>query len=229
MVKGIFQSYKGKYCLRSLISNTLIANTIKTTTSGLVTRPGVFVFIGLLFALLLLPTASLAHGGANVENDKCSFRAEGHMMHFTAYQPSESNREELCKEIPTTAETIFVLDIIDEMLRTVPIKIDIEKKVNEQFVSFMSIPAKAYETGSVYFGLTDVEPGNYRILASLEAAEAHLHTEEQKHRPGFMDFSIKVKDRTEKSSFFDTYAWLLYLLIGIALIYFIFGKFFKDR
>jgi len=227
MVRDTFLSYKGKYCLRSLISNTLIANTIKTVTSGL-TRPGVVVFLGLLF-ILLLPTASFAHGGANVENDKCSFRAEGHMMHFTAYQPSESNREELCKEIPTTAETIFVLDIIDEMLRTVPIKIDIEKKVSEEYVSFLSIPAKAYETGSVFFDLTDVEAGDYRILASLEAAEAHMHTEEQKHRPGFMEFSIRVKDTAENVSFFDKYGWLFYVLGFVVLLYVVFNKYLAKK
>jgi len=207
-----------------LISNTLIANTIKTATSGLVSRSGVVVFIGLLFALLL-PTTLFAHGGAAVENDKCSFRAEGHMMHFTAYQPTESNREELCKDIPTTAETIFVLDIIDEMLRTVPIKIDIEKKVDKEFVSFVSIPAREYETGSANFDLKDIEPGRYRILASLEAADAHLHTEEQKHRPGFLEFSIRVKGSAGESSFFDKFSWLLYVLVFAVILYFVYNKY----
>ena len=217
----------GKYCLLSLTSNNLIAKTMNATTSGLFFRPGVVALIGLLIALMSMsisPTA-YAHGGRAAEKDECSFRAEGHIMHFTAYQPTESNREELCKDIAATANTIFVLDIIDEVLRTVPVKIDIEMKTNETFDSFISIPAKMYETGSANFDLSDLVPGIYRISASLQAAESHMHTEEHKHRAGFLEFSIKSKEELNEASVFEEYSWVFYLFTLMVILLVISNKF----
>lgn len=209
-----------------MISSAFIAKTLITTASDL-KRSGVVVFLGLLIALSAVSPKLYAHGGAAVEKDKCSFRTEGHMMHFTAYQPTETNRKELCKDIPATANTIFVLDIVDEVLRTVPVKIDIEREVSGAFGAFISIPAQSYETGSTSFDLSDLEPGKYRILASLEAAESHMHTEEQKlhHKPGYLDFSIKAKSSTQEESFFEQYSWIFYVLALIVFLFFISNKY----
>jgi len=196
-------------------------------TSDLFKRSGVVFFLGLLIVLSTVSSSVQAHGGAVVEKDKCSFRTEGHMMHFTAYQPTETNNKELCKDILTTANTIFVLDIVDEVLRTVPVKIDIEKEVSGDYISFISIPAQSYETGSANFDLSDLEAGKYRILASLEAADSHMHTEQQKlnHKSGYLDFSIRLKGITQEEGFLAKNSWVLYLLVLVIVGFFISKKY----
>ena len=70
-------------------------------------------------AVLLLTAIQLpakAHGDLTMEFDTCVLRVGLNRVHFTGYQPTNT-QQEFCEDIPETGRTIIVLDYFDPVLR----------------------------------------------------------------------------------------------------------------
>jgi hypothetical protein len=128
------------------------------------------VVIGLAACALIAsgwfsPQAS-AHGGLSIERDKCVLRVGTHIIHFTGYQPQETDTQEFCEDIPKTGKTVVALDYVDPAMRKVPVEVKILRVVDkwkaddEQPVEF-SLPPTSYSTGTIHFEHDFAEAGRY--------------------------------------------------------------------
>ncbi|MAQ21372.1 MAG: hypothetical protein CMD52_07730 [Gammaproteobacteria bacterium] len=68
-----------------------------------------FKYIAWLF-LITLPAKAYAHGGVVLEEDICVIKIEVFSAHFKIYQPQTSQHQEFCEDIPSTDETVFVME-----------------------------------------------------------------------------------------------------------------------
>ena len=183
-----------------------------------------------LFALLCLISPQLfAHGGVAMDKDTCAFRAEGYLIHFTAYQPDLTQTTELCRSIVESSNTIIVLDLIDESLRTLPIHLGIEKKQDEGYIPFLTIPEHVYPAGTTNFNLANIAEGDYRLKISTHQTGTHSHDNQTMgHSAGYFNFSVSSMDSYEKSKAYQQYNWLIYLL-GLGLLLYFISERYRSR
>ncbi len=76
---------------------------------------------------MFLCAESFSHGGVFIEEDVCVIQIDFFQAHFTIYQPQISQHEELCEDIPTIGETIFVMEYLHDGLRQMPVDFRIIK------------------------------------------------------------------------------------------------------
>src|SRR6202047_3000273 len=79
-----------------------------------------------LLAMVLSASAAHAHGGGGVVGKRCVLRMGPDIMFFTGYQPQNS-RDEFCDDIPSSGQTVVVLDMQDSELRDMLTEIRIIK------------------------------------------------------------------------------------------------------
>ena len=87
------------------------------------------LFLTVFYLVFFSQTVS-AHGGVAIEDDMCVLRAGPYAMHFTGFQPEQSQSEEFCEDIPNVGNAIIVLDYIDKPLRDMGVDFRIIEDVN---------------------------------------------------------------------------------------------------
>ncbi len=122
----------------------------------------------IFFAILNIGTVS-AHGNVSLEDDSCLRGIEGSRVHFSIYQPQYDPDAEYCSEIPKTGQTFWVIDLVDQALRDMPIGIQIVKgsgkTLSETVVaSFHSIN----HSDGVIKGESNLNEGLYTVLITGE-------------------------------------------------------------
>ncbi|MFW5426036.1 MAG: hypothetical protein ACKE8R_02180 [Methylophagaceae bacterium] len=129
-----------------------------------------------------------AHGGVDIQGNKCFLTVGTYKMLFTGYQPKTSG-EEFCDDIPLAGQTIIVLDFIDPILRSMMVDYRVFHDVNDVGITatledvadiadlddatIFYLPPKQYPTGTFmvnndfkngqYIGVltvTNIESGN---------------------------------------------------------------------
>lgn len=183
-----------------------------------------------LFGFLCLISPQLfAHGGVAMDKDTCAFRAKGYLLHFTAYQPEETQTKELCRSIVESTDTIIVLDLIDESLRTLPLHLGIEKRQNETYIPYLTLPENVYPAGTTNFKLSDITEGDYRVKISTHQTGKHSHdTKGMNHDAGYFNFSVSSRKSYEKSKIYQQYSWVIYL-IGLGLLLYFLSDRYRSR
>ncbi len=127
-----------------------------------------------LAAMLLgLPFSGVVAGGGLVlQGDACIIQIEFYSAHFTAYQPSISGNTQICRNLPATGDTIFVLDYLHPSLKEVPVDFRIIRDVTGQgrFVKLKHIGAiESIEQHTLYY-----QPPVIQADASLKLAVEFL-------------------------------------------------------
>jgi len=119
----------------------------------------------LILSGTLVVTQAHAHGGLSMAEDMCKLTVGPYMMHFTGYQPANTQQKQFCEDIPGTGQTIVVLDYIEQELRSLPTEIRVIKDTgaeqNLDAVTVLHLPAKVYPSGSIDFTHTFAEPGKF--------------------------------------------------------------------
>ena len=200
-------------------SLTKLQNNITLTFSKKVSVTVICTFI--LYSVI--GTTVYAHGGVDMDRDTCSFSAEGHKIHFSAYQPALTQTKELCNKVSATTDTILVLDFVDEALRSIPMELLIEREDAGQYVSFKNVAEALYPSGTTKIDLNNIAVGDYRLSANLLASQQHSHTKAS-HRTAHFDFKVISKDLAQ-GGLFSRYSWIFYI-IGLGMLaYFLSSKF----
>lgn len=132
-----------------------------------------------LFALAaLVSTQAYAHGGLSMAEDMCKLTVGPYMMHFSGYQPENSQQKQFCEDIPATGQTIVVLDYIEQELRTLPAEVRIIKDTgteeNLESLTVFHIPAKVYPNGSIDFAYTFDKPGKFVGIVTVGEKKEHI-------------------------------------------------------
>ena len=84
-----------------------------------------------LVLMLLLPGVASAHGNVSLEEDTCVQRVGGNLVHFNAYQPQNEAKAQYCTEIPGEGDTFLVVDLVDPILRSMPVGVRVVRGLGE--------------------------------------------------------------------------------------------------
>ena len=126
----------------------------------------------------LISTQAHAHGGLSMAEDMCKLTVGPYMMHFSGYQPENSQQKQFCEDIPATGQTIVVLDYIEQELRTLPAEVRIIKDTgteeNIESLTVFHLPAKVYPNGSIDFAYTFDKPGKFVGIVTVGDKKEHI-------------------------------------------------------
>jgi len=131
----------------------------------------VMVGCAVLATGILFSTQAQAHGGLSMAEDMCKLTVGPYMMHFTGYQPDQSQAKQFCEDIPGTGNTVVVLDYIEQELRALPLEVRIIKDTgsedNLDTITVLHLPPKIYSNGSVDFEYNFEKPGKFVGLVTV--------------------------------------------------------------
>jgi hypothetical protein len=126
----------------------------------------------------LISTQVHAHGGLSMAEDMCKLTVGPYMMHFSGYQPENTQQQQFCEDIPAIGQTIVVLDYIEQELRTLPAEVRIIKDTgsedNLEGITVFHLPAKVYPNGSIDFAYTFDKPGKFVGMVTVGDQQKHL-------------------------------------------------------
>jgi len=129
--------------------------------------------VGVLFS-----TQARAHGGLSMAEDMCKLTVGPYMMHFTGYQPEQSQAKQFCEDIPGTGNTVVVLDYIEQELRPLPTEVriirDTGSEENLEAITVLHLPPKVYPNGSVNFEYNFDKPGKFVGLVTVGEKKEYL-------------------------------------------------------
>ena len=148
-----------------------------------------------LLAMVLFASAAHAHGGVGMVDNRCVLRIGPDIMFFTGYQPQNS-RDEFCDDIPTTGQTVVVLDMQDPELRDMLTEIRIIKDEGNHTrmnglpfltdaelgspqvldpVTITHLLPKTYPTGTLNFQHTFPETGKFIGIVTVKNAHGQTY------------------------------------------------------
>jgi hypothetical protein len=127
------------------------------------------LFTVLMVLLMILPGLAGAHGNVSMEEDACVQRVGGNLVHFNAYQPQHAAKAQYCTDIPGEGDTFLVVDLVDPILRNLPVGVRVIKGMSqtseEETVAYW--PPAIHPDG-VLRGETKLAKGLYRVIITPE-------------------------------------------------------------
>lgn len=152
-----------------------------------------------------------AHGKVSLEQDTCVRGTQGSMVHLSMYQPQNEPSAQYCTEIPTEGETFFVVDLIDQALRNMPVAMRIVKGNSETEDETVSLLRADYHPDGVIEGRTNLDKGFYTVFITGESVP-----------PVRYQYPLRVQQinyaRVARSSMGPLIALLLLTLLGCKLV-----------
>ncbi len=132
-----------------------------------------------LFAIgILYPAQVQAHGGLSMAEDLCILKIGPYNMHFTGYQPRQTQETQFCEDIPEIGYTVVVLDYLEYELRALPTEVRIIRDTGSEqdlaAITILHIPPKVYPGGSVDFEYTFDKPGKFVGLVMVGDEQEHV-------------------------------------------------------
>jgi len=110
-----------------------------------------------------------AHGNVPLNQDSCVRGEQGSKLHLSTYQPQNEPTAHYCSEIPTEGEVFFVVDLIDQALRNMPVTMQIVRGTSKTEDETVSILRSDYYPDGVIGGRTNLEQGNYTVFITGES------------------------------------------------------------
>jgi hypothetical protein len=110
-----------------------------------------------------------AHGNVPLNQDSCVRGEQGSKVHLSTYQPQNEPIAHDCSEIPTEGEVFFVVDLIDQALRNMPVAMRIVRGTSETEDETVSILHADYHPDGVIGGRTNLDQGNYTVFITGES------------------------------------------------------------
>lgn len=117
-----------------------------------------FVILSFLYSGIVA-----AHGKVDLDADVCVRNISGSMVHLSTYQPQYDPTAEYCTEIPKEGETLWVLDLVDQALRDMPVVIKIMKGAD----TVTSLYSDNHSDGIIK-GAFNLDEGAYTLFVTGE-------------------------------------------------------------
>jgi len=126
--------------------------------------------LSLLIVLpMILPGLASAHGNVAIEEDSCVQRVGGNLVHFNAYQPQHAAKAQYCTDIPGEGDTFLVVDLVDPILRNLPVGVRVIRGLSEttegETVAYW--PPTIHPDG-VLRGEAKLDKGLYQLIITPE-------------------------------------------------------------
>jgi len=152
-----------------------------------------------------------AHGNVSLEQDSCVRGTQGSKVHLSTYQPQNEPTAHYCTEIPTEGETFFVVDLIDQALRNMPVTMRIVRGTSETEDETVSLLRADYHPDGVIGGKTNLDQGNYTVFITGESVP-----------PVHYQYPLRVQQinyaKLARSAIGPLIASLLLILLGCRLV-----------
>jgi hypothetical protein len=170
-------------------------------------------------ALLGAPASSaLAHGAMQRQRSACMLKVGPDFMYLSGYQPSASHNR-FCEDIPTTGDTIFVLDYAQDEMRGMSTDFRIIRDVGENeepdkldAVTVAYLPPRIYPAGTLNFEHVFNETGAFVGIVTMNGPNGE-------HWVSRFPFSVGGRPLSARMPFF------LFAAAGVlALVLFVWGK-----
>lgn len=128
-----------------------------------------------------------------MEDDHCVMRIGDLRAHFTGYQPEKRATQEFCDDIPDVGRAVFVIDFVDQGLRTRPVEFrllrddrhlgrraryeDLGDGAAIDAATRFRVEAQTYEKGALSFEQVFDAPGTFiGVLSTTDAQGRPLHS-----------------------------------------------------
>lgn len=128
------------------------------------------LLIALAAAGLLAASPASAHGALRPTETACLLKIGPDFMYFSGYQPAATRRK-FCEDIPTTGDTIFVLDFGQPEMREMKADFRILRDAGDDRADAATIAylaPRAYPTGTMKFEYDFRESGNYLGVVTVD-------------------------------------------------------------
>ena len=103
----------------------------------------------LVFVAALYTGAVFAHGKEALEDDSCMRRIGENMIHLSVYQPQIDEAGHYCTDIPASGNTVLVVDLVDPILREMPIGVKLLRGSSEDGDVIANIRSNVYVDGVI--------------------------------------------------------------------------------
>jgi hypothetical protein len=137
-------------------------------------RAHVGLLMAAAMALVWTAPSARAHGAIRHEQDACVLKIGPDFMYFTGYQPSTAHKK-FCEDVPSTGNTIFVLDYAQDEMRGMTTDFRIVRDVGEtdeqarlDAITVAYLPPKVYPSGTVNFEHVFNETGDYVGIVTVD-------------------------------------------------------------
>lgn len=164
-----------------------------------------------VFLMVLYTGIVHAHGKVSLNQDSCVRGAQGSKVHLSTYQPQNEPTAHYCTEIPTEGETFFVVDLIDQALRNMPVTMQIVRDTSETEDETVSLLRADYHPDGVIGGRTNLDQGNYTVFITGESVP-----------PVHYQYPLRVQQinyaNLARSAIGPLIASLLLILLGYKLV-----------
>lgn len=167
-----------------------------------------------ILSVALYSGFAAAHGKVALEADVCVRNVSGSMVHLSTYQPQYDPEAEYCTEIPKEGETLWVLDLVDQALRDMPIGIRIVRGSGQALSDTVTTLYSTNHSDGVIKGEFNLDEGQYTLFVTGEGVPP-LHYE----------YPLRIQMTNYKDAFFNAVPYIIAFLL-IALLT---DKFLKRR
>lgn len=158
--------------------------------------------INFIFCSIFFINPVFSHGKVSLETDACVRHANGTMVHLSTYQPQYDPDAEYCTEIPNTGDTLFVVDLVDETLRSMPVAVQILKGKGE-FSETVSSYYSTNHSDGVIKGAFNLDEGAYIMRITGEGIP-----------PLYYEYPLRI----QMFSYFDSFRkFLPYFILVVFL------------
>lgn len=127
----------------------------------------IWILAIILFTVLYAGSV-VAHGKVSLETDSCVRNMAGSMVHLSTYQPQYDPEAEYCTEIPKEGETYWVVDLVDQALRNMPIVIQIVRGSGENLSETVASMYSTNHSDGVIKGEFNLDEGAYTLFITGE-------------------------------------------------------------
>ncbi|GKS70275.1 hypothetical protein W03_22790 [Nitrosomonas sp. PY1] len=163
------------------------------------------VFIAIILFTLYSGLAT-AHGKVDLDADVCVRNISGSMVHLSTYQPQYDPQAEYCTEIPKEGETLWVLDLIDQALRNMPVAVKIMRGSGASLSDTVTSLYSTDHSDGVIKGAFNLDEGQYTLFVTGEGTPP-LHYE----------YPLRIQMTNYKDLFFS-YAPYIIIFLLLALM-----------
>ena len=167
-----------------------------------------------VLATALQSGLATAHGKVNLEADVCVRNISGSMVHLSTCQPQHDPEAEYCTDIPKVGETVWVLDLVDQALRDMPIGIKIVKGSGQALSETVTTLYSTNHSDGIIKGEFNLDEGQYTLFVTGEGVPP-LHYE----------YPLRI----QMTNYQDMFAKVIPFAVTILLLALLTDKFMKRR
>jgi len=146
-----------------------------------------------------------AHGKVSLESDICMRNISGSMVHLSTYQPHHDPEAEYCTEIPNEGETLWVLDLVDQALRDMPIAIKIVRGTGQSLSDTITTLYSTNHSDGIIKGAFNLDEGQYTLFVTGEGVP-----------PLQYEYPLRIQMTNYQEAFFTAIPYIIaFLLIAL--------------